>query len=52
MDTYKIVRYYRDSSKKNRVMRRGLTLAQAKRYTSDPKTKKEGVYFDGYTKER
>lgn len=48
--SYKIVRYYR-ANKKPRIIKRGLTLEQAKRHTKSPKTQKKGVYFDGFTKE-
>ncbi len=50
---YKIVRYYypdsQGNSKKSRTMEKSLTLEQAQAHCSDPKTRKEGVYFDGYT---
>ncbi len=50
---YKIVRmYYPDSkgnSRKSRTIKSGLTLEQAQKHCSDPRTRKEGVYFDGYT---
>jgi len=56
---YKIVRfYYPDFTKKNswgehpckpsRTIKSGLTLEQAQEHCSNPKTRKEGVYFDGY----
>lgn len=49
---YKIVRfYYPDSngnSKKSRTIKTGLTLEEAQKHCQDPKTRKEGVYFDGY----
>jgi len=51
MTTYKIVRFYSEMNKNSRVMHRGLTLEEAQRHCSDPKTRKEGVYFDGYTQE-
>jgi len=59
---YKIVRHYypdfkhknqwgEPTHKKSRTIKSGLTLEQAQAHCSDPKTRKEGVYFDGYTKE-
>ena len=52
MQTYKIVRcYYPGLNKKNRTIKTGLTLEQAQKHCNDPKTRKEGVYFDGYTAE-
>ncbi len=53
MDTYKIIRFYAPSQgKRQRVIKRGLSLEQAQKHCSDPRTRKEGVYFDGYTKEQ
>jgi len=49
-DTYNIVRFYREEGKPSKVMARGLTLEQAQEHCRDPKTKKDGVWFDGYTK--
>ena len=46
---YKIVRFYQSGEKK--VMRSGLSLCAAQAHCNDPKTQKEGVYFDGYTDE-
>jgi len=50
---YKIVRmYYPDkqgNSKKPRTIKSRLTLEQAQAHCNDPKTRIEGVYFDGYT---
>jgi len=54
MDTYKIVRFYAPGTgKKDHTVRgkTGLTLAQAQAHCNDPKTRKAGVWFDGYTKE-
>ena len=56
---YKIVRfYYPDFKEKNswgepvhkpsRTIKTGLTLEEAQAHCKDPKTRKEGVYFDGY----
>lgn len=46
---YKIVRFYK-SGRKSRVIRSGLTLKEAQLHCNDPRTKKDGVWFDGYTK--
>lgn len=45
-DRYKIVRYRR--SGRNRVIMRGLTLAEAQEHCSDPKTAGDG-WFDSYS---
>ena len=45
---YNSVRMYRDGRVKRKVMKKGLTLAQAQAHCNDPKTRKEGVWFDGY----
>lgn len=50
--TYKIVRYFAPgSSKRDRVIKRGLTLEAAQAHCSDPKTRKAGEWFDGYARE-
>jgi hypothetical protein len=63
MTTYKIVRHFFKGGK--RVVKRGLTLAQAQRHCSSPetssrtatssaarkRTRKYGAWFDGYDKE-
>lgn len=50
-ECYDIVRHFHPSQdRRSRVMKRGLTLEQAQAHCSDPKTRKEGVYFDGYTR--
>lgn len=44
---YKIIRLYYDG-RKTRTIKTKLTLEQVQKYCSDPKTRKEGVYFDAY----
>lgn len=47
-DRYKIIRFYTpNKNKRKRVIAIGLTLEQARAHCNDPKTRKEGVYFDG-----
>jgi hypothetical protein len=46
---YKIVRMYRDD-RPSRTIKRGLNLEQAQRHCNDPRTRKDGEYFDGYDK--
>lgn len=54
-DTYKIIRYYypgrKPKNKRTTAIRSRLTLEEAQAHCNDPNTRKEGVYFDGYTKE-
>ena len=45
---YMIIRFFRDENTPNKVIKRDLTLAQAKKHTNDPKTRKAGVWFDGF----
>lgn len=53
MTTYTIVRSFHPSlDKKDRVMLRGLTLEQAQTHCRNPKTRLDGVYFDGYTESK
>ena len=52
---YKIVRFYtpsQDCQRKKRTILTGLTLEQAKAHCNDPKTRKEGVYFDGFAEQK
>ncbi len=58
MTTYKIIRIFHPDSdmaktqgQDNRVVAGGLTLEQAQAHCSDPSTRKDGEYFDGYTEE-
>ena len=48
MIKYKILRHYRDLSKRATVVRRGLSLEEAQKHCRDPNTSTE-IYFDGYT---
>lgn len=50
-DKYDIVRFYREGDPTHKIIRRGLTKEQAEAHTGDPKTRKAGVYFDGFAKE-
>ena len=45
---YEIVRFYRDGRKPRRTGSGLLTLNEAQAHCRNPKTRKEGVYFDGY----
>ena len=49
---YVIIRMYRDPAKRSRIIKRNLTLAEAKKHTNDPKTRKAGVWFDGFDEQR
>ena len=51
MKTYKIIRFYRESHKASKIIKKGLTLAEAKEHCNDPSTEKEGVWFDGFESE-
>jgi len=46
---YKIVRYYR-GGRKPKVVKRGLTLEEARKHCNDPKTRGKD-WFDGFTKQ-
>ncbi len=45
---YKIVRFYYNGREPETIKSR-LTLEEAQAHCNDPKTRKERVYFDGYT---
>lgn len=45
---YNIVRHYFSGGKAPRVMKSGLNIREAQAHCSDPRTRKEGIYFDGY----
>ena len=47
MTTYKIVRFYQDMDRRNRVMARGLTLEEAQAHCQREDTHGDG-WFDGY----
>ena len=50
--TYKIVRSYAPHlDKTDRIICRGLTLEEAQAHCRNPKTRKAGVWFDGYDAE-
>jgi len=53
MKKYKIVRFYRkiNHPRNGKIIKTGLTLKEAQAHCNDPKTKKEGQWFDGYTTE-
>lgn len=45
---YKIIRFYYDRNRRPRTTRTNVTLTEAQKHCSDPKTRKAGVWFDGY----
>lgn len=49
MEKFNIVRFYRQSGKRQTI-RKGVTLDMAQLHCNDPKTRKAGVWFDGYTR--
>lgn len=52
MTTYKIVRSFHPSlDKSGRIIARGLTLEEAQSHCKNPKTRKDGEWFDGYESE-
>ena len=49
-DRYKIVKFYRDPTKKPRVVKRGLTLIEAKAHCNRADTHGDG-WFDAFTRD-
>ena len=54
--SYKIIRFYRDSNRRQRVIERGLSLDEAQRHCTLESTHKKDsdgnvIWFDGYTEE-
>lgn len=63
-ETYRVVRFYREG-RRHKVLRRGLTLAEAQQHCNDPETDSKtatspeaikrtralGPWFDGYERE-
>jgi hypothetical protein len=48
--TYNIIRSYAPHlNRSDRIIKRGLTLEQAQAHCRNPKTRKAGEWFDGYT---
>lgn len=45
---YDIIRFRRDGGRK-KLIHKGITLEQAQEWCESEYTRKEGVYFDGYT---
>jgi hypothetical protein len=49
MALYNIVRFYAPHiNKPNRTILKGLSLEQAQQHCRDPKTRKDGEWFDGF----
>jgi len=48
---YKIVRYYLDDNKENKVIKTGITLKEAQEHCNNDETKGKD-WFDGYTDEK
>ncbi len=50
--TFSIVRFFAPHLKKeDEVVETGLTLEEAREHCSDPDTREDGEWFDGYTEE-
>jgi hypothetical protein len=45
---YKIVRFYRNRQRNRQTIHSNVTLEVAQLHCNDPRTRKEGIYFDGY----
>jgi len=49
---YMIFRSYAPSqNREEETIKTGLTLEEAQKHCQDPSTRKDGVWFDGYTEE-
>jgi hypothetical protein len=48
---YMIVRFYKQEGKESKIMKKGLTLEEAREHCQREDTQKEGVWFDGYAAE-
>ena len=52
---YNIIRHYAECGRASRVIKRGLSLEQARKHCQDPKTRYESIkafhtsWFDAYT---
>lgn len=46
-----IYRYYFEEGRKRKLIKRVPTIELAQLHCSDPKTRKEGEWFDGYTQQ-
>lgn len=46
-----IVRFFSQEGLPAQIRKRDLTLEQAQKHCSDPNTRKEGKWFDGYTED-
>ena len=49
-ERYKIIRYYFDKRKKNKIMKRNLTFKQARAHCSSSKSRGKD-WFDGFKKQ-
>lgn len=50
--TYRITRFFAPHKRRSsRTIAKGLSLEDAQKHCADPKTRKEGEWFDGYTRE-
>ena len=51
-ETYEIFRSFHPSlDREKEIIKTGLTLEEAQKHCRDPRTHKDGVWFDGYTEE-
>jgi len=47
---YNVVRFYSDENRDSRIVKRNVTIQQARAHCSRADTCQEGVWFDGFTK--